>query len=235
MKIRNIYIFSLIIIFSFLTINSAYSQKQKIINLQGYDKKPYHFGFVLGTGTMLFSSKSSELNLGREIKSNGPSFTVGILGNLRLANHLDLRFIPSLSMSSSRSIVKYGIPVSDTGYSKESYYDFRTIIMILPLELKVRSKRYNNMAAYALGGIAYTFDFANKSTEEGKIKLPKSDFMPEIGAGIDIYTEYFKFGIEAKMAYGLVNMNKNIVDEQYGPVTNADFHSKIFFLTFTFE
>jgi hypothetical protein len=62
--------------------------------------------------------------------------------------------------------------------------------------------------------------------------------MPEIGVGVDIYTEYFKFGIEAKMAYGLVNMNKQTPLKEGGlsiPVSNDEFHSKIFFLTFTFE
>ena len=232
MTLRKVYISLLTVLFSVFVAGNAYSQKQKILNLQGYDKKPYHFGFILGTGAMMFSSKSSELNLGQEIKSNGPSFTVGILGNLRLANHLDLRLIPSLSMSSSRSIIK-----NSTSNEDSSYYTFRTILMVLPLELKVRSKRYNNMAAYVIGGMAYTYDFANKDIDEARVRLPKSDFMPEAGVGVDIYTEYFKFGIEAKMAYGLVNMNKNTFDNNgtQDNIAPADFHSKIFFLTFTFE
>ena len=234
MTLKKILFSSFIILFIFSSF-SAHCQKQKIINLQGYDKKPYHFGFVLGTGTMLFSSKSDSLNLTREIKANGPSFTVGILGNLRMGNHFDLRLIPSLSMSSSRSIVKYGTPVSDTGYSKEAFNEFRTIIMVLPLEIKARSKRYNNMAAYVLSGIAYTYDFGNKSKDDAKIRIPKSDFMPEVGVGVDFYTEYFKFGIEAKMAYGLINMNKIINEDTGNPVSYDDFHSKLFFLTFTFE
>ncbi len=234
MILKKVFVSGLIILLSLVSV-SAYSQKQKIINLQGYDKKPYHFGFILGTGTMLFSSKSDSLNLGREIKANGPSFSVGILGNLRLSNHFDLRLIPSLSMSSSRSIIKYGTPLSDTGYAKTDYNEFRTIVMVLPLEIKARSKRHNNMAAYVLGGMAYTYDFGSKSKDDAKIRIPKSDFMPEVGVGVDIYTEYFKFGIEAKMAYGLVNMNKIINEDTGNPVTHDDFHSKIFFLTFTFE
>jgi hypothetical protein len=217
----------------FLVADNAYSQKQKIINLQGYDDKPYHFGFILGTGVMLFSSNSDSLNLGREIKSNGPSYSVGILGNLRLAKHFDLRLVPSLSMSSSRSIIQNG-----TSYSDSTYNDFRTILLVLPLEIKARSKRYNNMAGYLLAGIAYTFDFSKKSVADANIRLPRSDFMPEVGVGVDIYTEYFKFGIEAKMAYGLVNMNKQTPLKEGGlsiPVSNDEFHSKIFFLTFTFE
>jgi hypothetical protein len=137
----------------FSVADNVYSQKQKIINLQGYDNKPYHFGFILGSGVMLFSSNSDSLNLGREIKSNGPSFSVGILGNLRLAKHFDLRLIPTLSMTSGRAIIKKDSIFTDN-ISDDAYNYFTDLILVLPLEIKARSKRYNNMAGYILSGIA---------------------------------------------------------------------------------
>jgi hypothetical protein len=226
------FIFPFILLTVFLSNTGLLqAQQPKVINLQGYDKQPYHFGFVLGTGAMMFRSSSDSLHLGREMKTAGPSFTVGILGNLRLAEHFDLRLIPALSMSSARSIINYG-----TNYEQDSSFsDFRTILLVLPLEIKARSKRYNNMAAYVLAGMAYTYDFSNKSVADAKIRLPKSDFLPEVGVGVDLYTEYFKFGIEAKMAYGLTNLNRSINTDTGNPIAPDDFKSKIFFLTFTFE
>ena len=235
MEIKKYTFHILAILFLALINSNVLAQKQKIINLQNYDKQPYHFGFVLGSGVSLFRSSSDSLNLGREIKTSGPTFNVGIVGNLRLANHFDLRFIPAISLSSGRSIIK--IDSLQTGdkinYTTEDYHEFRTILLVLPLELKIRSNRYKNMAAYVLTGMAYTYDFSNKSKEEDKFRIPKSDFLPEVGVGMDFYTEWFKFGVEAKMAYGLVNLNKT--PGELGPVAPADFHSKLFFLTFTFE
>ncbi len=236
MEIRKYTFLILALLLLNLVNNNVFAQKQKIINLQNYDKQPYHFGFIIGSGVSLFRSNSDSLNSGREIKTSGPNFNVGIVGNLRLADHFDLRFIPALSMSSGRSIVKVdSLQIGDNvEYDKEDYHDFRTILLVLPLELKIRSNRYNNMAAYVLTGMAYTYDFSNKSKEEAKFRLPKSDFLPEIGVGMDFYTEWFKFGVEAKMAYGLTNLNKT-PDKDLGPVAPADFRSKLFFLTFTFE
>jgi hypothetical protein len=217
MTVKKTILLTIITLFFIPQYNNVFAQKEKILNLQGYDMKSYHFGFILGTGSMLFYSQSDSLNLGEDLYTNGPTFTVGILGNKRLAPHFDLRFVPSLSMSSER-------------YVKKEY--FRTIIMILPLEVKFRSKRYYNMAAYMLAGMAYTYDFSSKSKNEDNgnelIQIAKNDILPEVGAGVDIYTEYFKFGIEVKMAYGLMNMNK------YN-IAPADFKTKIFSLSFTFE
>jgi hypothetical protein len=221
----------------FSVADNVYSQKQKIINLQGYDNKPYHFGFILGYNYPLFSSCSDSLNLGKEIKGQIGGFTVGILANLRLSKHFDLRFVPSLMITSGDSIIAYNTSINDSLYN-----DFNgTIYFSLPLEIKARSKRYNNMAAYILAGFSYVL-LTNTLIEDddtgAKVKLPKSDYMPEVGVGVDIYTEYFKFGIEAKMAYGLVNMNKQTKFRDGTstiPASIAEFHSKIFFLTFTFE
>jgi hypothetical protein len=68
-----------------------------------------------------------------------------------------------------------------------------------------------------------------KSTASYKIY----DISVNVGVGIEFYTQYFKFGVEAKMGYGFFNLIKH-EDNLY---TNSidRLNSKIFLLSFTFE
>jgi len=61
----------------------------------------------------------------------------------------------------------------------------------------------------------------------------RHDLQTQVGAGIDMYMNMFKFAIEFKMSYGMLNLLKN-EDNLY---TNSINHlnSKIFHLSFLFE
>ena len=88
-------------------------------NLKLYDFEPYHFGFILASNQMNFSLEvKDDLHLryyqsdetpdeifiseGDSVRLLGieslPTigFSVGIVGNLRVGNYFDLRFVPSL-------------------------------------------------------------------------------------------------------------------------------------------
>ena len=65
------------------------------------------------------------------------------------------------------------------------------------------------------------------------MKLNASDFYAEAGVGFDFYNEWFKFGIELKMMYGMMDVlkrEKNIYTDGI-----ESLKSKIFQLSFTFE
>lgn len=247
----------LILLSAFFVSEAAIAQRQKVVNLQKYDLEAYHFGFILAANQMLFSVKpinnhqlkvwpatagpdfaSDSLSLYNVTSTPTPGFTIGIVGNLRLNNNADLRFIPSLAFG--ERYLDYTILTYRGGQEElinirksvaSTYVDF-------PLEVKYRSKRLNNFAAYVLGGVKYSIDLAsnkknNKDNNNVAIKLNKNDFSAELGTGVDFYTNYFKFGIEAKMSYGLTNI---LVSD--GTVYSdgiARLGSKVFQLSFTFE
>ena len=116
-----------------VTPNSLKAQKKGPLNLPFYDNEPYHYGFILGYNQMLLSINyiddyqnvihpstelpsndvlpgTNDIFLGSDFKvydinpQMTHGFTVGIVGNLRLANHFDLRLIPSLSFGERKII-----------------------------------------------------------------------------------------------------------------------------------
>jgi hypothetical protein len=243
----------------FLVLISAslFAQARKIENLPTYDQSKYHFGFTLAVNQMHFTiqpveglnflrfdaNQSSEINADSAYIysiENQPSFgfTVGIIANLRLGEYSDLRFLPSLSFGErtlNYRFLKYRAGVPDV---IEIDKNVSSTFIELPLHLKYKSQRLNNFRAYILNGPNLRIDLASeagKNTDAAQIqlKLNPYDLAYEIGVGFDFYFEWFKFGTEIKMSYGLLDIlkrEKNIYTDGIEKL-----RSKIFQFSFTFE
>ena len=222
----------------------AQAQRRVIHYLPKYEQEPYHFGFLLAYNQMMYTVKTVEdyQNIPQPANSwpNGnynipstqnlyvynietqqtPGFTVGIIGSKRLGRYFDLRLIPSLSFSERR--MRYDIAVKnlDGDITMKTFTkSIGTTFVEFPLNIKYRSKRYNNIGAYIMGGINPKIDLAsqkdNKETDGqgnefiNNLVTKRFDVAGELGAGFDIYNQWFKMGIEVKMSYGLLDIVKN--------------------------
>lgn len=221
----------------------AQAQRRVIHYLPKYEQEPYHFGFLVAFNQMMYTIKPAEnyQNIPQPADSwpNGPysvsntqclyiynvetqltpGFTVGIIGSKRLGRYFDLRFIPSLSFSERRMRYNIGIKDEDGNIDMKSFTkSIGTTFVEFPLNIKYRSKRYNNIGAYVMGGVNPKIDLAsqkdNKETINGhefinNLVTKRFDCAAEIGAGFDIYNQWFKLGIEVKMSYGLLDIVKD--------------------------
>ena len=218
------------------------AQQKTLLNLGDFGEKKIHFGFSLGVNTSSFImesdlSKSDSLIRLEVLPQSG--FNLGIVTDLHLGPLFDLRFIPTLSFGERRLEYTFlentGKPSTVLSKAVEStYLDF-------PLNLKYRSIRYNNFAAYFVGGFMYSYDLisqkdvinAKSNIAETVIKLDNSNINYQIGVGFDFFLEYFKFSPELKMSYGVNNLIINDNTILSDPITSL--RSKIFLLSFTFE
>ncbi|NWJ50627.1 MAG: PorT family protein [Bacteroidetes bacterium] len=251
--VRNILI---VILFLLITVG-GYSQRETVQNLPEYDYEPYHFGFLLGVNRMGFSMKQDYATLAfpnnlyptyyqpnTQYISTSPNakyatltsvepvettgFSIGIIGNLRLSDHFDLRAIPTLSFGERLLSYHYNEydqflrPIDTIPYS----VSIKSTFLELPVHLKYKGNRINNARPYIIGGGKIVYDLGN-----GIIK--HTDIYGELGAGFDFYFEWFKMGVEAKMSYGL----KDIVNHNSSMYINAinRLNSKVFQLSVTFE
>jgi len=223
----------------FLHVGILYGQRQGIQNLHDFDKKRIRFGFILGFNEMDFSIKrNNDIVLYDSLMSvtTKPQFGfhIGIISDLKLAEHLNLRFIPSLSFGDR--IIEYNILEKTSNIEKYTRKIESTFIEF-PLLLKFKSVRLTNTRAYLIGGGKYSIDLASlilkRAIKDDVIKLYRNDYSFELGVGFDFYLSYFKFGAEIKMAYGIRDMLKR---ENTIYTNSIDYlKSKIFYLTFTFE
>lgn len=236
------------------------AQKKSPINLPFYDHEPHHYGFILGYNQMLLSTDfiDNYQNLKHEslelpstsslpnkpfyvyeiIPQIGHGFTVGIVGNLRLAKYFDLRFIPSLSFGNRKVVYKIKSIEKPQLFTLQS--NTHSTFIEFPLQVKYRAKRFNNLTAYIIAGVNYKIDMASqkKNYDDNRkpinITVKRNDIAAEIGAGFDFYTGYFKLGIEIKMSYGFLNILKKEDVSVYSNSFN-NLRNKTFQLSFTFE
>jgi len=250
-----------LILIAFLLPSEGKTQRSVVLNMPHYEEETFHFGFVLGVSqsfvtikpiadlsTHVFDSTyipdilplpDSARVLTVQSKPT-PGFVISIVSDMRLGNHFNLRFLPSLAFGDR-----------DLLYTLQTYKNGDTLnlnitkkvpstYINLPLEIKYKSKRYNNFQAYLLGGIQYTLDLASqakkreqKNQDQKIVKFNQNDFYIEAGVGFDFYNEWFKMGVELKMMYGLMDVLKrehNVYTDSIDKLS-----SKIFQLSFTFE
>lgn len=209
-------------------------------NLPKFDRRMYHFGFLLGMNQMNFAIKTVEDltpfdSLTNVLTKPDFGFDIGIVSSLRLTKYLSLRFVPTLSFGNRT--VEYTFNFHDSiSYTQSKKIE--STFMTFPLYLKYSSKRIGNFSAYLIGGAKYSIDMASQAKKKNKegeapIKLARNDYMIDVGTGVDFYLPYFKFGIELKMSYGL----RNLLVPENTVYTNSvrRLGSKIFQISFTFE
>ncbi len=237
---------------------------RQVQNLPNYDYAPYHFGFILALNQMYFAytpvdnyqttpyfGDNVPQELDKEVMflnaiehKSHTGFTVGIVGNLRMTKYTDLRFTPSMSFG-SRELIYYFKDTTSTNTSMGEVIKkpLSSYLVDIPFHIKYKSKRIHNMRAYVIGGGKYSIDLANQN-RQAKIlgeenpelmKLNRHGFSFEIGAGMDFYAYFFKFGIEAKMSYGLNDILKRTHHNHPYIAGIKELNSKIFQLSFTFE
>jgi len=225
---------------SMLLFTGVYAQENGIENLPRFDMKRVHFGFTLGFNEMDFSMKRSEVLNPQDCVLNVTpesqyGFQIGIISDLRLTDNLNLRFIPTLSFGDRNLLYDISYPSLDTVYrvkktAESTFLDF-------PLLFKYKTNRLTNFRAYVLFGGKYSLDLASqakkKHDDELTLKLLPHDVSADIGVGFDFYLEYFKFSLEFRMSYGLVD----VIKREESPYVNSieSLRSKIFWVSFNFE
>jgi hypothetical protein len=107
----------LLIVLMMFALPSQAQKSPHIQNLPKFERRPYHFGFLLAVNQMNFALKT--VNDYKQFDSlvyvtTQPSygFCIGIVSQLRILNHFCLRFVPTLTFG-DRS-VEYTIKSGDT-------------------------------------------------------------------------------------------------------------------------
>lgn len=255
------YSVSIVLIICLALSVRGFGQILSILNMPHYDEEKFHFGFVLGLNqavvtvrpngdmtTHVFDSTyipdilplpDSAIVLSVSSRSS-LGFVVSIVSDMKMGNYLHLRFIPSLAFG-DRALL-YSVITTRKG--KQTHLDITKSIpstyVNFPIEFIFNSKRYNNFRAYLMTGAQYTLDLASqakkreqRNADQKIVKLLGSDIYAEAGVGLEFYNEWFKFGLELKMMYGLLP----ILKYEHNIYTDSieSLKSKIFQLSFTFE
>lgn len=175
--------------------------KDPIINLENFQEQRVYYGYFLGFNS--FDFKIDYKTVGPDIqvkKSTG--FNVGIVGDLKLHEYLNLRFEPGLYYT--KRDLYYPNFTNKIDYLREvssTYIHF-------PLLLKFSSLRTGNVRPYIVGGVSATLNMSSNSKSiddnyEQKFRVKPWTTNYELGFGIDLFSEYFIFSPSIRGVFGL--------------------------------
>ena len=220
---------------------SASSQKRRNVdNLPTFDDPKIHYGFYLGINQNDFKVNYRPSNFPNTIVEIKPTlwFNVGLIADFRVHKNVNLRFEPGL-ISNSKTIYFNNNPSLIT--EADSIREIGSTYLHLPLVLKLSSDRWNNVRPYVLAGISYDHNFSSNQENSddnfsGEFRMKTSNFMYELGVGVDIYLSFFKFSPSIR---GVFAMNRELIDDNNSnsPWTSPIniFSTRGVFLNFSFE
>ena len=208
--------------------------KDPIIHLENWDKQRVHWGYYLGFNAYDF--KFDYKTAGPDIQVKGTTgFNVGLIGNLRLQEYIDLRFEPGLYYT-QRDLYFPGFDNETDALRqvKSTYIHF-------PLLLKFSALRTGNIRPFLVGGVSTTLNLGSNSkskddnlNERFRMKQWTNNY--EMGFGVDLYLEYFKFSPSIRGVFGL---NDEIIrdEDPNSPWTGniGTMKTRGVFVNFTFQ
>lgn len=221
-------------------------------NAPAYDNKRFHFGFSIGMNFMDFAVKTGpDLGCpGDSVLSVqhafSPGFAVGVVSDLRMGKHFNLRFIPTFSIGQRN--LTYHLAGDAPGVSNPYQLPYVTekktvesIMLFLPLEVKWRAARIHNSRPYVTAGCQYTLDMATRKSgkkgeqeDEYRLKLLQHDVGVTVGLGWEFFLPFEnKVAVELKMFFGFMDLlqrETNIYTDRISAL-----NSRMLQLSFTFE
>lgn len=242
-----------ITLFLFFLSTTLYAQERKVENRPYTDLRPFHFGVVIGPHfqdmelnnigpVMLKDQDGNEYQSVVSVDQDrwDPGFQVGVLGELRLGNHLALRIAPMLFFGTRHlTFLNYSKPKEDTTPTEERQ-NLKSVYVAATTDLIFSAKRFNNHRPYIVAGITPMLNLTSRDNDY--IRLKKSDIFAGVGLGCDFYLPFFKFRPELKFMYGLTNsLDKTHIDRLKDPnklpyaASTDRTRSKMICLSFYFE
>lgn len=227
----------------FFFCSDGYAQlftKKRVINNENFDKPQFSWGYYLGMNNYdyNFDYISDTYDIQTE-KSFG--FNVGLIGNFRISDYFDIRFEPGLVMS-NRNLVFNPAQFGETEFNQNQHLrEIKSTYIHFPLLLKISSKRLNNFKPYVLAGVSTALNLSSKENNVddnslGQFRTKKNVFFYELGFGIDLYLEWFKFSPSIRGVFALSDEHVDDNDPFSPWTSNIDFmKTSGILINFTFQ
>ena len=185
LKSRHIAIFALLL----TSIMALAQDNDKILNRQYADMKRVHYGFSVGCNfqDLLITNNGYISEDGQswfaDVPNHSPGFCVNVLADLRLGEHFNLRLSPGMYFGNK--VVKYFNATAPEDavdpFIRKQSQNVKATYIVVPIDLKISSKRYHNIRPYFTGGAMGIYDLSKERPEQ--LRLKDFDVMLTVGMG----------------------------------------------------
>lgn len=177
------------------SIKAQLFSRERLSNLETFDNRFLTWGYFLGFNNYDFKIEYNE-ERGREltdvIVEPSTGFNVGLIGDMRINNYINLRLEPGLYFTQRNLRFPGFIEEQDILREVKSTY------IHIPLLVKFSTKRLNNWKPFIVGGVSTSLNLSSnennpEDNEEGQFRTTRYTNYYELGVGIDFYLYFFKF------------------------------------------
>ncbi|MCF8272230.1 MAG: PorT family protein [Flavobacteriaceae bacterium] len=240
---KKIFLISFLLLFQ--TINAQLFTKEKVTydanqGRGSTDNNLLRWGYFLG-----FSSYDFNFDYNQDLRDihikKSVGFNVGLIGNLRINNYIDLRLEPGLLITTRELYYSteyfQGLPYDTNDLVRE----VKSTYIHIPLLVKFSTKRINNFKPFIVGGFSTALNLSSNQdnpddNSNGQFRTTKNTLFYELGFGIDFYLHNFKFTPSVR---GLFGINDELVrdDDPNSPWTSNinSMKTRGLFINFTFQ
>nr|WP_316928973.1 porin family protein [Aquimarina agarivorans] len=181
--------------------------KERLLNRENHDKQRFRWGYYLGFNSLDFKIDytADRINtLADGVTPTSPDtqdivtnkalgFNVGLIGNLRINDYLDLRTEPGVIFN-TRELFFPNLGPQNSDQIRE----VQTTAVHIPLLLKLSTKRLNNFKPFVVGGVSASINLSSNEknpddNSSGQFRTATNFYSYELGFGIDFFLPYFKF------------------------------------------
>jgi hypothetical protein len=192
----------------FFIVETAEAQlfsRERILNNENFDKARWSWGYFLGFNSYDFKFDYINETGRKDIEVQpGGGFNVGLVGNLRINDYLDLRLEPGLYYTERNLIYP------DFEEEADFLREVKSTYIHFPLLLKISTKRLNNFKPFVVAGLSTSINLTGDETNPednsvGRFRMTNNTYYYELGFGIDFYLFYFKFTPSIRGVFALTD------------------------------
>ena len=204
------------------------------------DNQLLRWGYFLGFSQYDFNFDYNE-DLRDVYVQRNAGFNVGLIGNLRINDHIDLRLEPGLYIT-ARNLYYSTTYFNSVGFTEADLLrEVKSTYVHIPLLVKFSTKRINNFKPFIVGGVSTALNLsANENNpndnSNGQFRTTKNTMFYELGFGIDFYLYNFKFTPSIRGAFAI---NDELVRDRdpNSPWTSniSSMKTRAVFVNFTFQ
>lgn len=220
--------------------HAQFFRGEQVINNPNFDQQQWSWGYFLG-----FNSYDLDFNYKEVldapwhkdfIAESTIGFNVGLVGNMRINDNLDLRLEPGVAFN--RINFQF---MEEEQAAFSSFREINSTYVHIPLLLKFSANRINNFKPFIVGGLSTSLNLSSNEknpddNNDGQFRMTTNSYYYEVGFGFDFYLYYFKFSPSIR---GVFAINDELIRDKdpFSEFTsNVDkMRSRAIFINFTFQ
>ena len=230
----------IIVLMSTKLVSAQLFSKERVLNNENFDKPRLSYGYYLGFNVYDYNiDYTTNVMDVQVLKSAG--LNVGLVGNFRINDYIDIRLEPGLVISRRELNYSYTYFNGISHEEKDLIREIQSTFVHIPLLIKFSSKRINNIKPFIVAGFSTALNLSSQQNNpednsNNTFRVTKKNLYYELGIGIDLYLNWFKFTPSLRGVFSIQDELVNDVDPNSPWTKNmTQMQTRGLFINFTFQ